>query len=70
MPATRMNHAQAHTIHLKPRTVPCQPNFRIGFPEESAPRTTPWNDLCDEVLLPLGSLFVVFLACGIVIWLS
>jgi hypothetical protein len=44
-----------------------QPNFRA---EDGIRRTTPWNDLCDEVLLPVGSLFVVFLAFGIVIWLS
>jgi len=38
--------------------------------EDRSPRTTPWNDLCDEVLLPVGSLVLVLLVCTVVIVLS
>jgi hypothetical protein len=69
MNSTRMLHAHLHA-NLKSQTIPRQRGFRVGYPEADAPRTTPWNDLCDEVLLPVGSLFVVFLLCSVVIWLS
>lgn len=38
--------------------------------EDRSPRTTPWNDLCDEVLVPVGSLVLVLLVCTVVIVLS
>jgi len=78
MSPTRMTYSKTmqtlHPIHphadSRTKPIPCQPCFRTSFPETSTTRTTPWNDLCDEVLLPIGSLFVVFLAFGVVIWLS
>lgn len=42
-------------------------NFRA---EDGARRTTPWNDLCDEVLVPIGSLLCVFLICVVIVVLN
>ncbi len=52
---------------LNAPTLVSQSNFRA---EDGDRHTTPWNDLCDEVLIPIGSLLAVFVVCALVIGLS
>jgi hypothetical protein len=59
-----------HPQHHPMQTEPCQPNFRVGYRSAATPRTTPWNDICDEILLPIGSLLAVFLIAAAVIAMS
>jgi hypothetical protein len=41
-----------------------------GFSSMPVRRTTPWNDVCDEILVPIASLLAVFLLCAAVIAFS
>jgi hypothetical protein len=38
--------------------------------EDGIHRTTPWDDMRDEVLVPVGSMLFVFLICALVISLG
>ncbi|WP_263383624.1 hypothetical protein [Granulicella arctica] len=42
----------------------------IGFSSTPVRRTTPWNDVCDEIIVPVASLLAVFLVCAAVIAFS
>ncbi len=58
------------TTARKHAASPCQLQPRPDFCDPTIRHTTRWEDLWDEILIPIGSIALVFLACAAVIAMS